>query len=296
MKKNKKNKPLGIGLEALIPNYQTEDSDGSYIDHVEINLISPNSNQPRQIFSDKNMQDLVNSIDENGILQPLTVRLSGKNSYELIAGERRLRAAKKLNLKKVPVYIIDVKKDDDMLKLALIENIQRDNLSSIEEAEGYALLRGKYSISETELAKMIGKNRSTIANKLRLNKLPPDIKNVLRSKDPDFREGHARALLSLRESKKIKNIYRRIKRDKLSVRETEKLVKSLSSSKKVLNIPISKTLKSKMSKYENSLVDYLGSKVIINKSKNKKFINIHFSNDEDLERIIELILNEKKKI
>ena len=100
MKKNKKNKPLGIGLEALIPNYQTEDSDGSYIDHVEINLISPNSNQPRQIFSDKNMQDLVNSIDENGILQPLTVRLSGKNSYELIAGERRLRAAKKLNLKK----------------------------------------------------------------------------------------------------------------------------------------------------------------------------------------------------
>ncbi|MFL2988617.1 ParB/RepB/Spo0J family partition protein [bacterium] len=293
MKKNKKNKPLGIGLEALIPNYQTEDSDGSYIDHVEINLISPNSNQPRQIFSDKNMQDLVNSIDENGILQPLTVRLSGKNSYELIAGERRLRAAKKLNLKKVPVYIIDVKKDDDMLKLALIENIQRDNLSSIEEAEGYALLRGKYSISETELAKMIGKNRSTIANKLRLNKLPPDIKNVLRSKDPDFREGHARALLSLRESKKIKIIYRRIKRDKLSVRETEKLVKSLSSSKKVLNIPISKTLKSKMSKYENSLVDYLGSKVIINKSKNKKFINIHFSNDEDLERIIELILNEK---
>lgn len=293
MKKNKKNKPLGIGLEALIPNYQTEDSDGSYIDHVEINLISPNSNQPRQIFSDKNMQDLVNSIDENGILQPLTVRLSGKNSYELIAGERRLRAAKKLNLKKVPVYIIDVKKDDDMLKLALIENIQRDNLSSIEEAEGYALLRGKYSISETELAKMIGKNRSTIANKLRLNKLPPDIKNVLRSKDPDFREGHARALLSLRESKKIKNIYRRIKKDKLSVRETEKLVKSLSSSKKVLNIPISKTLKSKMSKYENSLVDYLGSKVIINKSKNKKFINIHFSNDEDLERIIELILNEK---
>jgi len=293
MKKNKKNKPLGIGLEALIPNYQTEDSDGSYIDHVEINLISPNSNQPRQIFSDKNMQDLVNSIDENGILQPLTVRLSGKNSYELIAGERRLRAAKKLNLKKVPVYIIDVKKDDDMLKLALIENIQRDNLSSIEEAEGYALLRGKYSISETELAKMIGKNRSTIANKLRLNKLPPDIKNVLRSKDPNFREGHARALLSLRESKKIKNIYRRIKRDKLSVRETEKLVKSLSSSKKVSNIPISKTLNSKMSKYENSLVDYLGSKVIINKSKNKKFINIHFSNNEDLERIIELILNEK---
>ena len=292
MKKNKKNKPLGIGLEALIPKYQTDDSSENYIDHVEIDLILPNSNQPRQIFSKENMQDLINSIDENGILQPLTVRLSG-NSYELIAGERRLRAAKKLNLKKVPVYVIDVKEDDEMLKLALIENIQRDNLSSIEEAEGYALLRGKYSISETELAKMIGKNRSTIANKLRLNKLPPDIKNVLRSKDIDFREGHARAVLALRESKKIKAVYRRIKKDKLSVRETEKLVKSLTLSKKQIISPITKASKNKIAKHEESLVKYLGSKVIINRTKNKKSINIHFSSDKDLERIIELILNEE---
>ena len=147
MKKNKKNKPLGIGLEALIPNYQTDDPTENYIDHVAIKSIVPNSNQPRQFFSDKNMQDLIDSIAENGILQPLTVRLLSNDSYELIAGERRLRAAKKLKIKKVPVYVIDVQKDDDMLKLALIENIQRDNLSSIEEAEGYAILRGKYSIS-----------------------------------------------------------------------------------------------------------------------------------------------------
>ena len=293
MTKNKKNKPLGIGLEALIPNYQTDDSNENYIDHVETKLIVPNSNQPRQIFSDQNMQDLVDSISENGILQPLTVRLLSDDSYELIAGERRLRAAKKLKLKKVPVYVIDVQDDDEMLKLALIENIQRDNLSSIEEAEGYAILRGKYSISESDLAKKIGKNRSTIANKLRLTKLPPQLKDVLRSKDPDFSEGHARALLSLRESTKMKNLFRRIKRDKLSVRETENLVKSLKSSKKNKN-PI-KTLKQNKynTNYENSLIEHLGTKVAINNTKNKNVINIHFSDNEDLDRIINLILNEE---
>ena len=293
MAKNKKNKPLGIGLEALIPNYQTDDSNENYIDHVETKLIVPNSNQPRQIFSDQNMQDLVDSISENGILQPLTVRLLSDNSYELIAGERRLRAAKKLKLKKVPVYVIDVQDDDEMLKLALIENIQRDNLSSIEEAEGYAILRGKYSISESDLAKKIGKNRSTIANKLRLTKLPPQLKDVLRSKDPDFSEGHARALLSLRESTKMKNLFRRIKRDKLSVRETENLVKSLKSSKKIKN-PI-KTLKQNKynTNHENSLIEHLGTKVTINSAKNKNVINIHFSDNEDLDRIINLILNEE---
>ena len=293
MTKNKKNKPLGIGLEALIPNYQTDDSNENYIDHVETKLIVPNSNQPRQIFSDQNMQDLVNSISENGILQPLTVRLLSDNSYELIAGERRLRAAKKIKLKKVPVYVIDVQDDDEMLKLALIENIQRDNLSSIEEAEGYAILRGKYSISESDLAKKIGKNRSTIANKLRLTKLPPQLKDVLRSKDPDFSEGHARALLSLRESTKMKNLFRRIKRDKLSVRETENLVKSLKSSKKNKN-PI-KTLKQNKynTNYENSLIEHLGTKVAINNTKNNNVINIYFSDNEDLDRIINLILNEE---
>jgi len=293
MTKNKKNKPLGIGLEALIPNYQTDDSNENYIDHVETKLIVPNSNQPRQIFSDQNMQDLVDSISENGILQPLTVRLLSDDSYELIAGERRLRAAKKLKLKKVPVYVIDVQDDDEMLKLALIENIQRDNLSSIEEAEGYAILRGKYSISESDLAKKIGKNRSTIANKLRLTKLPPQLKDVLRSKDPDFSEGHARALLSLRESTKMKNLFRRIKRDKLSVRETENLVKSLKSSKKIKN-PI-KTLKQNKynTNHENSLIEHLGTKVAINNTKNNNVINIHFSDNEDLDRIINLILNEE---
>jgi len=293
MAKNKKNKPLGIGLEALIPNYQTDSSNENYIDHIDVDLISPNSNQPRQIFSDQNMSDLVESIRENGILQPLLVRPLEDGSYELIAGERRFRSAIELKMDRVPVYILDVKSDDEMLKLALIENIQRDNLSSIEEAEGYALLKGKYAFSESDLAKKIGKNRSTIANKLRLIKLPPDIKDVLRSKDPDFTEGHARAVLSLRESKKIKNIFRRVKRDKLSVRDTERLVKKLRDK----NQPIKNLKLKKVNKYliekENSLIEHLGTKVNIKKTKSTKVINIHFTDDDDLDRIIDIIADGK---
>ena len=293
MAKNKKNKPLGIGLEALIPNYQTDSSNENYIDHIDVDLISPNSNQPRQIFSDQNMSDLVESIRENGILQPLLVRPLKDGGYELIAGERRLRSAIKLKIDRVPVYIIDVKSDDEMLKLALIENIQRDNLSSIEEAEGYALLKGKYAFSESDLAKKIGKNRSTIANKLRLIKLPPDIKDVLRSKDPDFTEGHARAVLSLRESKKIKNIFRRVKRDKLSVRDTERLVKKLRDKKQpIKNLKLKKVNKYLIEK-ENSLIEHLGTKVNIKKTKSTKVINIHFTDDDDLDRIIDIIADGK---
>ena len=292
MSKNKKNKPLGIGLEALIPNYQTDYSSTNSIDHIQVSLITPNSKQPRQIFSDQQMSDLIESIRENGILQPLLVRPINDGKYELIAGERRLRSAKTLKIDKVPVYILDVKSDEEMLKLALIENIQRDNLSSIEEAEGYAILKGKYSFSESDLAKKIGKNRSTIANKLRLIKLPPDIKDVLRSKDSDFTEGHARAVLSLRESQKIKNVFRRIKRDKLSVRDTEKLVKKLKSSKQPKKNLKREIINNYLNK-ENSLIEYLGTKVNIKKTKSNKVINIHFTDDDDLDRILDIITNGK---
>ena len=291
MKKNKKNKALGIGLEALIPKYQTDNQEEQYIDHISISKIIPNKNQPRQIFVEDGMNELVESIQENGILQPLSVRKIEDGKYELIAGERRLRAAKKIKLKTVPVYAIKVDSDEQMLKLALIENIQRQDLSSMEEAEAYALLRGKYDLSESEIAEKVGKNRSTITNKLRLIKLPPDLKTALRMKDPDFTEGHARAILPIRESKKIKFFFRRIKRDRLSVREIEKLVKNFRISTNDKNYR--KIKKNQyISKYENSLIKYLGTKTIISKIKNKGSINIHFTDNEDLERIIELILYE----
>ena len=287
---NKKNKkPLGIGLEALIPKYQTDDEKIKKTSHISIELIRPNKNQPRNFFSEEGMQELIDSIQENGIIQPLTIRDLNDGTYELVSGERRFRAAKKLKLSTVPVYVIEVNSDDDMLKLALIENIQRQNLSSIEEAEGYAILKGKFGFSESDISKQVGKNRSTIANKLRLIKLPPDLKNALRVKDDDFTEGHARALLSLRESKKMKNIFRKIKKNKLSVRETEQLVKTKKTKK---TSKVRKNKNSNIIKLENSLIQHLATKVVINANNKKGNINIHFSNSEDLERIIEIILNE----
>ena len=291
MTKNKIKKRLGIGLEALIPKYQTDDENQKKANHIKIEFIFPNKNQPRNFFSDKGMQELIDSIKENGIIQPLTIRDSNNGTYELVSGERRFRAAKKLNLSTVPVYIIEVSSDDDMLKLALIENIQRQNLSSIEEAEGYAILKGKFGFSESNISKQVGKSRSTIANKLRLIKLPPDLKNALRIKDPDFTEGHARAILGLRESKKIKNIFKLIKKKKLSVRDTEKIVKN----KKIKSISKVGSIKHKNNrivKFENDLIKHLATKVVINGSDNKGNVNIHFSNSEDLERIIEIILDE----
>jgi ParB family chromosome partitioning protein len=288
---NKNKKALGMGLEALIPKYQTDNIQSEYIDHIDINLIIPNKNQPRQIFVEEGMQDLVNSIKENGIIQPLTVRDIGSNKFELVSGERRLRASKINKLKIVPVYVIKVKNDNNMLQLALIENIQRENLSSMEEAEGYAILKGKYQVSEKEIAHKVGKNRSTIANKLRLIKLPPNLKDALRLKDPDFSEGHARSLLSLRESKKMKTIFKIIKEKKLSVRATEDLVRKV----KFSNIAMDKkNYKSKhIVDHEKSLSDYFQSKVVIKKTKNKGSINIQFSNESELDRIVKTILNEK---
>ena len=289
--KKKIKKPLGIGLEALIPKYQTDDENIKNSTHIAIELISPNKNQPRNFFSKEGMQELIESIKENGIIQPLTIRDLNNGTYELVSGERRFRAAKKLKFSTVPVYIIEVNSDDDMLKLALIENIQRQNLSSIEEAEGYAMLKGKFGFSESEISKQVGKNRSTIANKLRLIKLPPDLKNALRIKDVDFTEGHARSILSLRESKKMKNLFRIIKKNKLSVRETEKLVKN-KKTKNVGKIGKRQSKNNKIVQIENYLIKHLDTKVVINVSKNKGNVNIHFSDNEDLERIIELILNE----
>jgi len=288
---NKNKKPLGIGLEALIPKYQTDSIESEYVDKIDIDLIIPNKNQPRQIFVEKGMQDLVDSIKENGIIQPLTVRDIGSNKFELVSGERRLRASKINKLKIVPVYVIKVKNDNDMLQLALIENIQRENLSAMEEAEGYAILRGKYGVSEKEIAQKVGKNRSTIANKLRLIKLPPNLKDALRLKDSDFSEGHARSLLSLRESKKMKSIFKIIKKKKLSVRATEELVKKVKFPNK--DKYVNKYKSHYITNHEKLLLDFFQSKVIIKKSKNKGSINIQFSDESDLDRIVNIILNEK---
>ena len=285
-------KRLGKGLDALIPSYATDDShiDGA----VPITQITPNRNQPRQEFKAKQMEGLTASIKENGILQPLTVRELEDGNFELIAGERRLRAAKDAGLETVPVYILSVDTDVEMMEYALVENIQRENLSPLEEAEGYAILSGKYDLSQEEIAKRVGKSRPAIGNALRLLKLPPGIKLSLKSKE--ISAGHARAILGLRKSLQMITLHQKVIREELSVRQTEALVTKYSESfKNNLKIKIVAPKQSDVIHIENELISLLETKVAIKKNqKGKGKIQIWFDDDNNFNRIVEIISGSEK--
>ena len=280
-------KRLGKGLDALIPSYATDDR---YIDSaVPLTQIIPNRNQPRQEFNPELMEELTASIKENGILQPLTVRELEDGNFELIAGERRLRAAKDAGLETVPVYILSVDADVEMMEYALVENIQRVDLKPLEKAEGYAILSGKYDLSQEDIAKRVGKSRPAIANALRLLKLPPEIKSSLNS--GKISTGHALAILALRKSLQMMTLHQKVVREELSVRQTEALVKKYSESfKNNLKVKIVAPKQSDVIHIENELISLLGTKVAIKKNqKGKGKIQIEFYSENDFQRILEII-------
>ena len=286
-------KRLGKGLDALIPSYATDDRhiDGA----VPLTQIIPNRNQPRQEFNPELMEELTASIKENGILQPLTVRELEDGNFELIAGERRLRAAKDAGLETVPVYILSVDADVEMMEFALVENIQRVDLKPLEKAEGYAILSGKYDLSQDDIAKRVGKSRPAIANALRLLKLPPEIKSSLNS--GKISTGHALAILGLRKSLQMMTLHQKVVREELSVRQTEALVKKYSESfKNNLKGKILVPKQSDVIHIENELISLLGTKVAIKKNqKGKGKIQIEFYSENDFQRILEIILGSEKK-
>ncbi len=286
-------KRLGKGLDALIPSYATDDRhiDGA----VPLTQIIPNRNQPRQEFNPEQMEELTASIKENGILQPLTVRELEGGNFELIAGERRLRAAKDAGLETVPVYILSVDADVEMMEFALVENIQRVDLKPLEKAEGYAILSGKYDLSQEDIAKRVGKSRPAIANALRLLKLPPEIKSSLNS--GKISTGHALAILGLRKSLQMMTLHQKVVREELSVRQTEALVKKYSESfKNNLKVKIVAPKQSDVIHIENELISLLGTKVAIKKNqKGKGKIQIEFYSENDFQRILEIISGSEKK-
>ena len=286
-------KRLGKGLDALIPSYATDDRhiDGA----VPLAQIIPNRNQPRQEFNPEQMEELTASIKENGILQPLTVRELEGGDFELIAGERRLRAAKDAGLETVPVYILSVDADVEMMEYALVENIQRVDLKPLEKAEGYAILSGKYDLSQDDIAKRVGKSRPAIANALRLLKLPPEIKSSLNS--GKISTGHALAILGLRKSLQMMTLHQKVVREELSVRQTEALVKKYSESfKNNLKVKIVAPKQSDVIHIENELISLLGTKVAIRKNqKGKGKIQIEFYSENDFQRILEIISGSEKK-
>ena len=287
-------KRLGKGLDALIPSYAMDDRhiDGA----VPLTQIIPNRNQPRQEFNPEQMEELTASIKENGILQPLTVRELEGGNFELIAGERRLRAAKDAGLETVPVYILSVDADVEMMEFALVENIQRVDLKPLEKAEGYAILSGKYDLSQDDIAKRVGKSRPAIANALRLLKLPPEIKSSLNS--GKISTGHALAILGLRKSLQMMTLHQKVVREELSVRQTEALVKKFSESfKNNLKEKIVVPKQSDVIHIENELISLFGTKVAIKKNqKGKGKIQIEFYSENDFQRILGIISGSEKKL
>ena len=284
-------KGLGKGLKALIPEYDSV-NENNHDNEILISSIIPNKNQPILDFSSshakKALEDLSNSIKENGVLQPVTVRQIKNNNYELIAGERRLRASKIAGLKTIPCYVIKVDNESEMLEFALIENIQREGLNPIEEAESYLLLKEKYKLSQSQIAKKVGKGRTTITNSLRLLRLPENIKESLKS--GQIQAGHARAILKLSNSKDINNTFDKLIEKNLSVRQLEKLTNVIIENQKNINIKIkTKTAKINFTEYERKISRIFNAKIKI-KNTNGKLI-ISFPKNSNHKKILSILIN-----
>jgi len=220
-------KRLGKGLRALIPDIPIEETEErrNSIHDIAVLKIRPNPFQPRENFDETTLEDLKNSIAEKGIIQPITVRKTD-DGYELIAGERRLRAVTALNFDSVPAYVLDIDSDEEMLELSLIENIQREDLNPIDIARAYNKLLVDCNLTQESVARRVGKDRSTVANFLRLLKLPRQIQESL--KVAELNMGHARALITVEDEGLQKTLWEKIVKSNLSVRDVERLVKQLS--------------------------------------------------------------------
>jgi ParB family chromosome partitioning protein len=278
---------LGKGLGALIPDIEKEDRKNFFLCGIE--EISPSKYQPRKGFDEVKLDELAASIKEKGIIEPLIVRkIDG--GYELIVGERRWRAAQRAGIKEVPVIVRDVS-TGEALELALIENLQREDLNPLEEAEAYKRLMEEFQYKQEELAKRIGKDRTTVANALRLLKLPQEIKAYLA--DETISSGHARALLGLDSLEDQKMACMKVIKRGLSVREIERLVRRLNlqpSKEDVAGEPPSEE-ELHLGYLEETLRKFLGTQVRIPKKGRRGKIEIEFYSEEDLERIVELIMS-----
>ena len=279
-------KNLGRGIEALISSNVKDNSKKTIdpgVSYVKVSEIKPNPNQPRRNFDSKALDELSNSINEKGVITPITIRQLNKG-YEIIAGERRWRAAKKAKLKSIPAYILNIDSEAEMMEVALIENIQRENLNAIEEAEGYAVLNSKYDLSHEDIAKTIGKKRTTISNALRLLKLPAEIRRSIR--DGKITAGHGRAILQKRTINSMRRLWDKIIKESLSVRKAEELVRPKRKKKKEKSLVVSEA---PMREIENELVEIFGTKVKLKPAQIGGSIEIIYFSDDDLERIIDLL-------
>ena len=257
----KKNKQLGQGLGALLTPSKNNLEDFNQ-SSILLSKIKPNPNQPRKNFADKSLKQLAQSIDEKGLISPITVKKVG-NKYIIVAGERRYRAHKLLNKKRILAYVIDADTTKDVMYMALIENIQREDLNPIEEAKGYKYLKENLESSITEIAKTVGKSRPAVSNALRLLKLPSVIQDSILKNE--INAGQARAILQRKTSQSMIELWKKLLKEKISVRKTEKLASKRKISPQLKNI-------------QENLTRLIGERVVINQNaKTKKgFVKINF--------------------
>lgn len=275
-------KALGKGISALIPEKESQHKEE--IVYVQTEKIKPNPFQPRENFDVQSIEELAQSIKEKGVIQPILVRQKG-DFYELIAGERRLRAANLLHLKEIPIIIKDVE-DKDSLELALIENIQRQDLNPIEEAHAYRYLIDKFAVTQEKISEVLGKARVTITNTLRLLKLPQEIQEEIRNGRLSF--AHGRALLELEDQNQQRRLMQEVILKVLSVRELENLIKSMRS-KRTRQKRASISQEPYLVVLQEGLQQFLGTKVKITMRKKQGHILIEFYSREGLEGIIKRI-------
>lgn len=292
-----KRNALGRGLDALLSMDDVKTEGSSSINEIELSKISVNPNQPRREFDEAALQELSDSIAEIGIIQPITLRKLTDNEYQIIAGERRYRASLKAGMTSIPAYIRTAD-DENVMEMALIENIQREDLNSVEIALAYQHLIEQYNLTQERLSERVGKKRTTIANYLRLLKLPAPIQMALQNKQIDM--GHARALITLGDPKLQVQIFEEILEHAYSVRKVEEIVKSLSEGEAVKSgtrkiTPKRSKLPEEFNMLKQHLSGFFNTKIQLTCSeKGKGKISIPFANEEELERIMEIFDTLKK--
>ena len=288
---HKKFNALGRGLDALISTEAVRTSGSSTINEIALDQIEPNPNQPRHDFDEESLQELAGSIREIGIIQPITLRQVAENRFQIIAGERRWRASQLAGLKTIPAYIRTIK-DESVMEMALVENIQREDLNPIEIALAYEHLLESPGMTQEKVSERVGKSRVAITNYLRLLKLPAQVQMALQKKEIDM--GHARALLGLDDPHLQLKLFNEIVKNQYSVRKVEEMVKLLNNGDDIQSgkrkILARSQLSEEMTQMRKRLGGYFKAKVLVSCSpKGKGKISIPFENEEDMKRIVAIM-------
>ena len=287
MAKDKKHTGLGRGLDALIATDEVTTAGSSVISEIPLAQITPNPDQPRKDFDEEALHEVAESIRTYGVIQPVTLRRTGDDSYQIVAGERRWRASGLAGLTSIPAYIKEVE-DQSVLELALVENIQRSDLNPMEIALAYKGLIDELQITQDDLSERVGKNRATIANYLRLFKLPGEIQVALKNKEIDM--GHARALLAVDDLGEQLRLFRQIREGGYSVRKVEEMVKEQAAKGKAEKGSRSRTSDSDYDVLQKHLATFFHTDVKLSVgAKGKGKISIPFKNEKELEGIIALL-------